>query len=196
MLTLRSSPPAKGKGRLNSQLGDNQIVVVQAADLMQTRRVIPDLATWLQCYALYTTVLLAHQPGRLADLMGYQALIAKASKKFKWPSWVVYDQNFRQDAAGNPDLPWAKVDPSLYAQCFTGQEALRESWCSKCQGLDHQSAECPFAARKRPWGTGPGAANPPQAKSGSWSGQEVCQKYNRFNKDCRLGKVCRYQQCA
>ncbi len=75
--------------------------------------------------------------------MGYQALIAKASKKFKWPSWVVYDQNFRQDAAGNPDLPWAKVDSSLYAQCFTGQEALRESWCSKCQGLDHQSAECP-----------------------------------------------------
>ena len=47
--------------------------------------------------------------------MGYQALIAK----FKWPSWVVYDQNYRQDAAGNPDLPWAKAYPSLYTQCFT-----------------------------------------------------------------------------
>ncbi len=50
-------PPAKGKGKLNTQHGDNQIVVVQAADLMQTRRVIPDLATWSQCYALYMTVL-------------------------------------------------------------------------------------------------------------------------------------------
>ncbi len=73
-------PSAKGQSWPNSQLGDNQIVVVQAADLMQSRRVIPDLAAWLQCYALYytlyKTVLLAHQPGRLADLMDYQALIA------------------------------------------------------------------------------------------------------------------------
>ncbi len=37
-------PSAKGKSWPNSQLGDNQIVVVQAADLMQSRRVIPDLA--------------------------------------------------------------------------------------------------------------------------------------------------------
>ena len=63
-------PLAKGKGRLNTQHGDNQIIVVQAPDLMQTRQVILDLATWSQCYALYMTVILAHQPGRLADLMG------------------------------------------------------------------------------------------------------------------------------
>ena len=74
-------PPAKGKGRLNTQHGDNHLVVVQAADLLQSKRVIPDLATWSQCYALYMAVLLAHQPGRLVDLMGYHALIARCSKK-------------------------------------------------------------------------------------------------------------------
>ena len=123
----------------------------------------------------------------------YQALIARTSKKFKWPSWIVYDQNFHQDAAGNPDLQWAKVDPSLYTQCFTGQEASSENWCSKCQGLDHQSADCPYAARKRPWSAGgPGAASVPQARNNNWSGQEVCKKYNKFNGDCRYGKSCRY----
>ncbi len=185
-------PPAKGKGRLNTQHGDNHLVVVQAADLLQSKRVIPDLATWSQCYVLYMAVLLAHKPGRLVDLMGYHALIARCSKKFRWPSWVVYDQNFRQDAAGNPDLQWAKVDPSLYAQCFTGQEASRENWCSKCQGLDHQSADCPYVTRKRPWNAGPGAASSPQTRSSSWNGQEICQKFNKFHGDCRHGKNCKY----
>ena len=92
--------------------------MVQAADLGQPRRVIPDLATWSQCFTLYVAVLAPSQP-RLADLMAYQSLIAKVSAKFKWPPWVVYDQNFRQDAIGNPQLAWAKVDPSMYAQCFT-----------------------------------------------------------------------------
>ena len=41
--------------------------------------------------------------------MAYQMTIAKASMKYKWPSWVVYDQNFRQEAAGNPSQSWAKA---------------------------------------------------------------------------------------
>lgn len=49
-------PPAKGRGRQASQSLDGQVVVVQAADLLQSRRIIPDLATWTQCYALYVTV--------------------------------------------------------------------------------------------------------------------------------------------
>ena len=72
--------------------------------------------------------------------MAYQSLIAKVSAKFKWPSWVVYDQNFRQDAVGNPQLAWAKVDSSTYAQCFTSQAISQENWCEKCQSLDHTSA--------------------------------------------------------
>ena len=36
-------PPAKGKGRPLSQPMEGQIVVVQAADLVQSRRLIPDI---------------------------------------------------------------------------------------------------------------------------------------------------------
>ena len=87
-------PPAKGQNRPLLQSLEGHVIVVQAADLAQPRRVIPDLATWSQCFALYVTALAPSQP-RLADLMAYQSLIAKVSAKFKWPSWVVYDQNFR-----------------------------------------------------------------------------------------------------
>lgn len=73
-----------------------------------------DLATWTHCFSLYVATLAPHQPA-MPDLMAYQSLIAKASLKYKWPSWLVYDQNFCQEAAGNPS------QESIYAQCFTGQ---------------------------------------------------------------------------
>ncbi len=47
---------------------EDQVIVVQAADLIQSWRIIPDLATWSQCYALYVAVLATDQPERLLDL--------------------------------------------------------------------------------------------------------------------------------
>lgn len=180
-------PPARGKGRPMSQAMEGQVIVVQAADLLQSRRVIPDLATWSQCFALYVAVLAPHQPARLLELMSYQSLIAKASAKFRWPSWVVYDQNFRQEAAGNSHMSWAKADPSIYAQCFTNQALSGENWCDKCHSLDHPSSKCPSRPRKRPWS----AVAPHYQLSG---GEDViCKKYNRFNGDCKFGKECRFQ---
>ena len=46
-------PPAKGKGRPMPQSLEGQIIVVQAADLLQTRKIIPDFATWVQCMLLF-----------------------------------------------------------------------------------------------------------------------------------------------
>ena len=55
-------PPARGKARAVPQALEGQIVVVQAADLLQSRRVIPDLATWMQCYAIFTAVIASKNP--------------------------------------------------------------------------------------------------------------------------------------
>ena len=74
---LAELPPAKGKARPMTQALEGQIVVVQAAELMQTKKMIPDLATWVQCFSTYCTVLLSKFPTRLAELMAYQTAIAK-----------------------------------------------------------------------------------------------------------------------
>lgn len=190
-------PPAKGKARSVPQSLEGQVIVVQAADLLQDRKLIPDLATWTQCFALYTAVVASHDPGRVPDLMAYQSLVARTSRKYKWPSWLVYDQNFRQEAAGHPGICWAKVDPSIYTQCFTGQEITAENWCGRCQGLDHATPNCPHQSRKRPWS----AVNSPSASGGMPSShpaasrgpQQVCLKFNRYQGDCLFGKECRYQ---
>ena len=55
-------PPARGKAQAVPQALEGQIVVVQTADLLQSRCVIPDLATWMQCYAIFTAVIASKNP--------------------------------------------------------------------------------------------------------------------------------------
>ena len=50
-------PPAKGKGRPVTQLWEGQLVLLQASDLVQANKTIPDFATWGQCFAIYVAVL-------------------------------------------------------------------------------------------------------------------------------------------
>ena len=82
-------PPARGKPRFILPALDGQVLVVQAVDLLQSRQVIPDLATWLQCFTIYVAVIASKQLSCLPDLLAYMSIITKASQKFLWPSWVV-----------------------------------------------------------------------------------------------------------
>ena len=59
--------------------------------------------------------------------MAYASIIAKASQKYRWPSWIDYDQTFRQEAADMQNKQWAKVDPSIYTQCFTGMPLIHQN---------------------------------------------------------------------
>ena len=104
-------PPAKGRCKLPAAEG--QLVLIQAADLMQTKRLITDLSTWCQCFSIFSAIITTKYPERMPSLMAYLATIAKASARYKWPSWVVYDLNFRQEAADSGNTDWSKIDPGL-----------------------------------------------------------------------------------
>ena len=54
-------PPARGKSRSVLPAVEGQVLVVQAVDLLQSHWVIPDLATWLQCFAIYAAVIVSKQ---------------------------------------------------------------------------------------------------------------------------------------
>ena len=181
-------PPAKGKIR-PLPAPEGSVILVNTYEYLQQRRLIPDLATWLQCCALYTAVICSRNPGRLTDLLGYMAQIAKASQRFKWPSWVIYDLNFRQEAASRDSTDWAHLDPSLFAQCFTGQAKQNEAWCKVCHSLDHSSDQCPIAPppTKRPKSTTNHPSPTPRLS------YEVCRRYNR---GVCTGEKCRYRHCC
>ena len=147
------------------------------------------MATWVQCFGLLTAVVAKQTPERVPDLMAYLAIVTKASQKYKWPSRLIYDQNFRMDAAAQS---LSKVDPSTYAQCFTWQSLTLENWCTLCQSLDNSSLRCPLRPPKRPWEAAFGRNNPEPA-FGRNKTPEQCKKYNQYNGDCKYGKGCRYQ---
>ena len=49
-------PLVKGKGRPMPQSLEGQVIVVQVAELLQARRIISNLATWMQCFSIYAAV--------------------------------------------------------------------------------------------------------------------------------------------
>ena len=176
-------PPAKGKVKSLPNLEGN-ILVIQAADLAQYKKLIPDLATWLQCFAIFMAIITKHQPERSTELLAYMTLIVRSSTKYRWPSWVIYDQNFRLEAATGGQIDWAKSDASLFAQCFTGQTLSMESWCKICHSLDHGTIQCPYAPTQ-----------PKRPKSiGTWQPFQKDTTCRNFQIDgrCRYGKSCRF----
>ena len=82
-------PPAKGRAKPSSLDWEGKVLLVQSTDLYATKKLIPDLATWVQCFSIYAAVLWSQSPQRLPDLLGYAAFIAKCNQKFKWPSYSV-----------------------------------------------------------------------------------------------------------
>ena len=197
-------PPAKGRTRSLPNTEEGHIVVIRAEDLAGARKMIPDLATWLQCFCLYSAVITEREPDRTKSLLAYATTIAKASLKYSWPSWVVYDQNFRQEAADSGNKDWSRIDPSIYTQCFTSAAISSESWCKFCQSVDHNSDVCPLKAvpgssmgsalnssfRKRP---AEQSMPTSRKRPAPHSINQICKKYNQFNGDCKFGEACIYQ---
>ena len=142
-------PPAKGR-QLTPTNYNSQLVLVQLEEVERQRKLIRDFLTWPQCFAIYTTVLGADQPHQLPEFMAYQIKTAKCAKKYKWPSWIIYDINFRKVAAGRLGLSWASVESSIYTQCFTCMaKDPSDVWCRNCQSLDHGTATCPIMPQSK-----------------------------------------------
>ncbi len=59
----------------------------------------------------------------------------------KLSRWIIYDQQFRHEAADAGNTKWDRVDSS---QCFTGMSLCEEGWCSLCASLDHVQTTYPF----------------------------------------------------
>ena len=185
-------PPAKGKTcPLSLPAPEGNIILVNAFDLLQQKKLVPDLGTWAQCFTIYAGVILTHSPGRLMDLLGYFYQISRASQGYRWPSWVIFDQNFRQAAADQGSTELAHLDPTLYAQCFNGQtKEPGNAWCQHCHSLEHSSDTCPLkpppTKRPKPLHV-PLDQVPTQTRP--IPDNQVCRNFNK--RTCKYGKKCR-----
>lgn len=127
--------------------------------------------------------------------MLHTANIAKLSQKFRWPSWVIYDNSFQQEAAESGRVDWAKIDASLHTQCFHSMALSSESWCSLCHSVDHLKSSCPL----KPQGSLPIKRPAPYhtATAGSKyfkdSTPPTCGSYSKHNGACTFMPECNYR---
>lgn len=175
-------PPAKSKPRSLPHYLEGRVLLIQMQELDNNKKAIPDFTSWAQCFALYAAAILQKQPDRATDLMAYFFATANNARKYKWPSWLVYDQNFRQLMADTQDNVWAKTNASIFAQCFINAQKSTDGWCRSCHSIDHVTNSCPHTPHTD--STRPGTV-PTESRRNT-----TCRDFNTKDKGCRWGANC------
>ena len=163
-----------------------------------------DISVWLQCFALYVSVMASRSPEHVPELMAYMVSILRASQEYDGSAWTSYDAAYRRQAAATGHKKWSKVNPSLYTVCFTGK-ARKAARCDLCLSAAHKSEECHLAGDDDPdmarriravesavvaFSSGSHGSQPARA----FLSGEVCRLFNekrcRF-RNCKYRHVCR-----
>ena len=108
------------------------------------KRAVTDIATWLQCFATYTSVMSTAHPQAVPELLAYLIFILRASQDFGGVAWATYDAAFRRQASITSNRQWSRVNPSLYSICFSGV-ARTGTRCDLCLSLSHPTRACSLA---------------------------------------------------
>ena len=109
-------------------------------------RQVTSISTWAQCFMLYAAVLLQKHPERASDLMVYGKMILREAARNPGDGWKVYDTLFRQQAEGNKEMSWTKLNSTLYATTFMAMRAQSGgAQCRYCMESDHLDSECALA---------------------------------------------------
>ena len=70
-IDLTKKAPAKGRSKPLNRGLEGQIVLLHAAEYFQAKRLIPDMASWLQCYAIFMVVVITKHPERATSMIIY-----------------------------------------------------------------------------------------------------------------------------
>lgn len=182
---------------------------ISRASTNRRKRPITQLNTWLQCFAIYTGVMAVKNPADIPELMAYMVAIIRASEDYSGLAWVRYDAAYRRQAAANGNRKWSRINPSLFALCFTGKaQATRR--CDLCLAVSHTTSECSLTAGADPDlptrlkaveaavvafavpSPGAGERRPPRI-GGPGQQETVCKVWNErrcFYRRCRFRHVC------
>ena len=82
-------------------------------------RQVNDQDSWLEAWTIYVAAALSAAPERALELVGYQAIILDAMRRFPAVAVIRYDVAFRQLAARDATMRWDQRDLELYADLLT-----------------------------------------------------------------------------
>ena len=121
----------------------------QRSATLQKRRQVTKIHSWVQCFAMYISVMTRTHPEAVPELLAYMIGIVRASQDFEGLAWLSYDTAFRRQAAATGNRRWSRLNPSMFSTCFT-TAARSSSRCEWCLSSTHESKECPTVPNQDP----------------------------------------------
>lgn len=83
-----------------------------------SRREIPDIISWVQCFGLYAAVVTSRHPEKTRELLAYQTMIVSEARRLGGRGWLLYDTQFRQQITSFDAVDFSGINQSLYATTF------------------------------------------------------------------------------
>ena len=144
------------------------------------RKAITDILSWMQAFAVYTLVVTAYYPARVADLLKYQLLIMRTAQQF-------YDRAFRRQAAAYKLTDWSQLNPELF-----------HFYVSGCVSVEHHTVAPPVQSVSP---TKPSRPADVMEASGTPSSSTLCHfwKASRCSSQflrCRFRHSCDFPGCS
>ena len=109
------------------------------------RREIPDILSWLHCFSLYAAIVGSRYPGKMKDLLAYQALMISEHRRCGGRGWLLYDATVRQQIASLKSADFARLNQSLYLTTFVAVPALIVC----CQTTPQRSVHWPHRGQRQ-----------------------------------------------
>ena len=132
-----------------TQKGDEMASKTSTSSRAKAKRWVHDINVWLQCFALYISVMSNKSLQHIPELMAYMVNILQASQEYEGSAWTTYNAAYRRQAAATGHKEWSKVNPSLYTVCFTGK-ARKANCCDFCLSAAHKTDDCYLTADEDP----------------------------------------------
>ena len=116
----------------------------------QTRREIPDLLSWIQCFGVYACIVANSHPDKLQQLLAYQTMLVREARRCGGTGWqaYAYDTMFRQQVANDPAADWSKLNSSIYSVTFLAYQNGRGKTCLHCLETDPSGSDYALAPAK------------------------------------------------
>ena len=141
----------------------------------------------MQAFAVYTLVVTAYYPARVADLLKYQLLIMRTAQQFSGSAWLSYDRAFRRQAAAYKLTDWSQMNPELF-----------HFYVSGCISVEHPTVAPPVQSVSP---TKPSRPADVMEASGTLSSSTLCHSWNagrcssQFLR-CRFHHSCDFPGCS
>ena len=158
------------------------------------RKIVTNILEWVRCFGLHISIIARSTPERVPDLLSYQALIINSYTEYQGDYWLVYDRQFRQQAAVTPTTSWSIMDTTLWNLAFGGRISLPR--CTHCLSVSHKSGKCELSSDTHTPSTPSPYPTEKAAPGRSGLQRPICYAWNEDpapgcpHRGCRFEHIC------